>query len=291
MNCGCNNNPCNHTTTTTTVRVYENQEPCVEVILSDCVEYNGPVLPCLGIVPGEKLTSILDKINDAVCVIQNLTTTTTLAPEVCATIPTLASITEDVVQNNVVFLEMNWTTEDPVHRIHIYRSFNNGATYSFGSTVTYPELSSGATISQAQQLNTTVLYKIQAECENGELSEFSNVFSFTHTPATTTTTLSVCPIPTITNVVKTGGNVGNFYFINLSWSTSTPVNKILVYTSTNGGVSYFFDKTVTYPGGATSGNITGAQNLGVSTCYKIQAECEPENITVDSESFCYTVSV
>jgi hypothetical protein len=111
------------------------------------------------------------------------------------------------------------------------------------------------------------------------------------TTTTTTTTLSICSIPTITNVVPTGGHVGDFYFVNLSWSTSSPVNQILVYKSTNGGVSYFYAETVIYPGGATSGNITEAQNLGVSTCYKIQAECEPGNITIDSEPFCYTVTI
>ena len=192
MNCGCNNNPCTHlTTTTTTVRVYENAEPCIEKILSGCVQYDGPQLPCLGITPGENLTSILDKINDAVCLIQAMstttttteatTTTTTAAPEPCTSVATLTNIIQDSVQNNIAFLAISWFTEAPVHRIHIYRSFNGGDTYSFGSTITYPSLSDGATISQAQQLNATVFYKLQAECENGELSEFSNVVEFTTT--------------------------------------------------------------------------------------------------------------
>lgn len=76
-NCNCNTNPCNcgckSTTTTTCMPV--SPEPCYdlcdEVIVSDCVIYDGPNLDCYGIKNGDSVKSIFkiifDKLNVTNC--------------------------------------------------------------------------------------------------------------------------------------------------------------------------------------------------------------------------------
>lgn len=78
MSCGCHNtDPCPSTTTTsTTIRPYLNEEPCDEIVLTRCVEYSGPNLPCIGIVTGDNLDVILDKLNLVFCDLLPPTTTT-----------------------------------------------------------------------------------------------------------------------------------------------------------------------------------------------------------------------
>ena len=42
-------------------------EPCEEIVQGDCVRYTGPAIPCLDIVQGESLNSVIQKIATKLC--------------------------------------------------------------------------------------------------------------------------------------------------------------------------------------------------------------------------------
>lgn len=74
MSCGCNDtslplqncDPCQNCPPTNAVNLPPcppNSEPCEEIVYADCTVYDGPNLPALGILDGDRLTSILTKLH------------------------------------------------------------------------------------------------------------------------------------------------------------------------------------------------------------------------------------
>lgn len=64
-----NCNPCQDCPPTNAVNLPPcppGSEPCEEILYADCAVYDGPNLPCLGILDGDRLTSVLTKLHRVV---------------------------------------------------------------------------------------------------------------------------------------------------------------------------------------------------------------------------------
>jgi hypothetical protein len=184
----------------------------VPVISSDQVRYDGPNLSCTGVQTGDCLNTVLEKIDEKICseelvasIIQTIanndvlkayfcqlvsscsptttttstsSTTTTTSTSTTTTTTTIAPLCEtpvitSIVSNGGTSVTLNWSSASTYIFIDIYKSFDDGVTYDYSSTINYPLGSNGAAVPQSQGAGTTVYYKIMGGCTEESFSEFS----------------------------------------------------------------------------------------------------------------------
>jgi hypothetical protein len=197
MSCGCNDtslplqncDPCQDCPPTNAVNLPPcppSSEPCEETLYANCAVYDGPNLPALGIVDGERLTGVLTKLHR---VINGLIT------------PTIPFATHTVCSTTTASYCLTYLGLGPVYT-------STGAAASSGTTITV-----GST--------TGLQVGMVVEVLSGTGS-FATGTLVTAIPTSTTFTVSQAPLvalPGAGTVVKATGKVHTIYNVCVPGNT------------------------------------------------------------------------
>lgn len=201
------------TTTTTTV--------CENVILAECIVYNGTFLTEYGINPGDTLTDILNLISQFLCCCS--TTTTTLNPNGCY----CYEITNDALQDTSLVIA-------PVYDDCVPQGQIIGELLNPGESVRVCSTPQG--IMQ------------DADCVNVELIGDCSVCSTTSTTSSTTSTTSSTSTTSTTSTSSTTSSTTSTTSSTTSSSTTTTTTASLVecYCLTWTSTEVTVDTTITW---------------------------------------------
>jgi hypothetical protein len=280
------------------------------IIGSDQVRYDGPNLSCTGVQTGDCLNTALEKIDEKICseelvasIIQTIANNDVLKAYFCQLVNSCPVPTTTTTSSSTTTTTTTMSPND--HCVGLFGSANCcDAIVAYNESCPSPPSSTHVyspcvplEVGCQLYIDAAFLYPLGSEespfspswmydgLDCFYVDSLGMIDSFGSCTTTTTTTIApLCETPVIDSVVSNGGTS-----VTLNWSSESEYIFIDIYKSFDGGDTYEYSSTISYPSGSTGAAVPQSQGVGTTVFYQILGGCTEESFSAFSDPVSLTI--